>query len=93
MAIGVAVEDVTGTIRPRFAGSADDGIAIAVVIARMKVPFPDQTRYIRLDSPVGHYRYVLYRDKPAPHSRRPSAHRIDHDPSGFPVFCADDSSS
>lgn len=57
----------------------DEVVAAAVAIARMTGPSRARTQCIRLDFPVGHYRRVLYRGKPAPRSRRLSAHRRDHD--------------
>lgn len=64
------------------AAAAEVGVfaGAAVEIARMTGPYRAQIRCIRLDFPVVHCRRVLCHGKPAPRSRRLSAHRRDHDP-------------
>lgn len=54
--------------------------AVVVEIARMRGPFRARIQCRRLDFPVDRCRRVLCRGKPAPRSRRPSAHRRDRDP-------------
>lgn len=61
-------------------GAVAEVFAAAVEIAHKMEPFPVQIQCRRLDFPVDRCRCVLCRGKPAPRSRRPSAHRRDHDP-------------
>lgn len=78
--VGVGNLPVAGNEGAADAVAVEVGVFAVVEIARKRGPFPARIQCRRLDFPVDRCRRVLCRGKPAPRSRRPSAHRRDRDP-------------